>query len=133
MDDSLLTGIEKVDEQHSELVKMVENLKVLAFKPNSEEQIMESLEFLGTYVSQHFEYEETLMREMDYDGYDQHAGRHLEFAQQFIASKLEAKTQGITPKLTRVLANFALDWVKEHIALEDKIMGANYKTFLAKK
>ena len=133
MDPSILTGITKVDEQHQSLVEMVEGLKVLAFKPNSEEKIMESLEFLGTYVASHFEYEEELMREMNYSGYDQHYSRHVEFAEQFLASKMDAKTNGITPKLTRVLANFALDWVKEHIALEDKLMGAHYQSYLASK
>jgi len=133
MDEKLLTGITKVDEQHQSLVEMVEGLKVLAFKPGSEDKIMESLEFLGSYVASHFEYEEELMREMNYAGYEQHSRRHVEFAEKFLASKIDAKTNGITPKLTRVLANYALDWVKEHIALEDKIMGADYLAYLAGK
>ncbi|MCD7897753.1 MAG: bacteriohemerythrin [Planctomycetaceae bacterium] len=118
------TGIGIVDEQHKELFRQIDIL-VENKEPNAVPKV---IDFLGQYVVKHFSTEEGLQRKSNYPDFVEHKKKHVAFVDAFTRLKGEYQESGqnnlILMKLTRV----ALDWLKQHIRVEDKKFAGHYFT-----
>ena len=65
--DDLTTGIDKIDNQHKNLIIKVNELLQAINAGKGKRQIGSMLEFLGEYVVEHFSTEEEYMKEYNYD------------------------------------------------------------------
>ncbi|MDR1297080.1 MAG: hemerythrin domain-containing protein, partial [Deltaproteobacteria bacterium] len=76
---SLETGVAKIDEQHKELFRQVDNL----VDKSQAAKITDTLVFLKNYVAKHFSDEEILQRVSSYPKYEGHRKLHDDFSQAY--------------------------------------------------
>ena len=74
--DQLNTGIPSVDEQHKNLVNLLNNLHQAMLSRQAKEQMGEILDRLIDYTDYHFKHEEEFMEEINYDQLEEHKELH---------------------------------------------------------
>lgn len=118
---SLETGIQKVDEQHKELVSKIAELLDMAKNPVTNGIRIKSLiAFLENYVKTHFATEEAFMKVKNYSGMLAHVREHQYFTSEFLKLKEKLNNEGITLELKLKLNNLLVDWLIKHISNVDK-------------
>ncbi len=111
----------QIDDQHKELVKLINTLYESIREGHSSETVEKTLNSLLRYVEVHFETEEAAMRQRRYPGYK----RHLMIHEDLRKKVLDLKKQQLQGRdvATFELLNFLVDWLKSHIASEDVLFG----------
>jgi len=118
-DDSYSVGFEHIDNQHKELVKMVNEL----YKACKVGALNEDIVYLRTvskaleYARVHFSDEEEYMGKVFYPELDEHKKQHEEFVVE-IKKSIKLFEYGKTAPIE--MANFLKNWLLEHIAVSDK-------------
>lgn len=74
--DEFKIGIEEVDFEHQELIELINELYAETKKENSAMAVMECLEEIFAKISAHFALEEKVMRDLQYDEYEDHKEDH---------------------------------------------------------
>jgi len=74
--DEFKIGIEEVDFEHQELIELINELYAETKKENSAMAVMECLEEIFAKISAHFALEEKVMRDLQYDQYEDHKEDH---------------------------------------------------------
>ena len=69
-------GIPDVDHEHRSMIDLINTLHADLSKSAPREEISEFLAEIDTRISAHFALEETVMRDLNYDGYDDHKVDH---------------------------------------------------------
>jgi hemerythrin len=106
------TGIGIIDSQHQVLFDAVNSLADSFRAGTSRDQAKESLAFLLKYAVEHFETEESFMRDMGYPALASHMAEH---------AKLIGKTRNLLARLaggepmTMEVTLFLADWLTQHI------------------
>ncbi|MEN3203784.1 MAG: bacteriohemerythrin [Atribacterota bacterium] len=118
--DSLLTGVSVVDNQHRELFRKINELLDSAGK--GREKVREIATFLQNYITTHFETEEKLMVRAHYPDYENHKHSHDQYSQEFKALQEEIDREGASLSLTVKMNNLLIDWWINHINRVDKKM-----------
>jgi len=123
----LVIGIEEIDNQHKELVSLINQLhKAMKLKHGSR-QAGTILSRLADYTVYHFGHEEKLFETYNYPDKKQHIKTHKDLVAQVVDFKTQFE-QG-RASLTMDLMNFLTDWLKNHIMKTDKA----YAPFLKEK
>lgn len=74
--DEFKIGIEEVDFEHQELIELINELYAEAKKEDSALAVMDCLEEIFAKISAHFALEEKVMRDLQYDEYEDHKEDH---------------------------------------------------------
>ncbi len=120
--DSLLTGVDSVDNQHKELIERAIKLeKAVADKDKA--VVAETMAFLQYYVTQHFKDEEELMLKHNYPGYDAQKNAHDLFVKKLAEIKEGFESTGVTTALMAKLKVNVNSWLVGHINTMDKQLG----------
>lgn len=119
-------GMPLIDSQHKSMIDFANKLSVLCEENPGKEGLMESLDFLGNYVVQHFSDEEKLQVESNYPRYEQHRGIHQEFVETFQSLHAEFEKNGPSAEFTEALTNSVFNWIITHIKKEDVVFGKHY-------
>lgn len=69
-------GIEEVDFEHQKLIELINESYNTAKDENSNMDIIEFLGEIFSYISAHFALEEKVMRELNYDKFNEHKEEH---------------------------------------------------------
>ena len=121
------TGIQVIDNQHKEIVKLVNHLLKICKETNSESQRIGFITLLligEEYIKEHFSTEEKYMLMLKYPRYEEHKKRH---------DKMLEDTKEMVDKIKdekRTLMDgviFIREWVVEHISSIDKDMGEYFR------
>lgn len=120
-DPVLLTGIEEIDAEHRELFARVERLVDASRARRGKEEVLALLDFLGSYVTDHFAHEEARM--LGYPGAAAHELEHRRFAREVNALRAEARAKGPSPLLVIQVGNRVATWLREHIYRTDRALG----------
>lgn len=115
---SMSVGIAKIDEQHSQLIKLMGELGDAVRKNEAADAVEDILTNLFNYAQIHFALEEELFRKHKYPEMALHELEHQRFIAKAFAfkEKLNAKKPGLSLELL----NFLSSWVLNHIELTDK-------------
>ncbi|MFO7752621.1 MAG: bacteriohemerythrin [Desulfobacteraceae bacterium] len=115
--EKLVTGIPSIDEQHMELVKMVNRLHRAMKLKSGSGQAGDILARLADYTGYHFSHEEALFEEYHYPGKENHKQIHDDL----VAKVGEFKTEFENGRaaLSMDLMTFLTDWLKTHILKTD--------------
>ncbi len=124
----MIIGVPKIDEQHKELVKMLNAAQSLGIKAFSDTETKRTLDFLGEYVVKHFSDEEALQRQSGYPKHEWHKIQHKNFIEEFVRLKQEFNANGASAKFTLNLNKSIIDWVIRHIKTADAEFGRHYQT-----
>ena len=119
-------GIQEIDEQHKQLVQLLNKLfeVMLSQGPERETIAKTTLKELIDYTTIHFAVEESLFRIFNYPAYDEHKAKHDELKRQVNDIVLRVKSG--EKRIDTALLVFLRNWVTQHIMEEDK----KYSEFL---
>ncbi len=116
--EKLILGIDKIDEQHKELVSLINRLhKAMKMKKASRES-GEILTALAEYTVYHFKFEENLFKKSDYPGTTKHLQTHKDLVSQVIDFKSQFDDGNAA--LSMDLMRFLTKWLNSHIMRTDK-------------
>jgi|GEM_PF-789863 len=124
-DATYLTGVEEVDIQHKELFKGVNDFLAACTTIEgtasqlAQEKTLETLEFLGKYVVEHFQTEEEYMERYRSPLQDVNVAEHKKFLQQFAKIKKRINDEGLSRQMVIRLEGFLCGWLSNHIMKVD--------------
>ena len=115
-DDKIKTGIPVIDEQHQDLLVMLNRLERLKCEKKS---FLEAFFEIEDYAGTHFETEENVMIQTKYPEYKEHKSCHDEFKQELKIIKKKIDIAQDIHDIGTELYNFASGWIIKHYSDED--------------
>lgn len=115
--DEFSVGVPSVDYEHQALIELINELYASVKSDDSKSMIIEFLGEVFTKISAHFALEEKVMRERNYDEYEQHKQNHELLLDEIrdIMDEYEDNQQFEEEELSRRLHN----WFTEHFRTYD--------------
>ena len=125
--DDLITGVDKIDEQHRILVNSINDANTRLTANSSAEILDQISRDLLSYALYHFETEEELMQEFNYAetnsaDSEAHLRQHREFSSKVVAVREGIKSGNLISR--EDLLTFLNGWLINHILKTDKRLGA---------
>lgn len=111
-------GIEEIDDQHKQLVALVNELNDAMRTGKGADKLGQVFEELKEYTVHHFSTEETYFEEFQYPGMLAHVAEHKKLVDQVI--DLETKFKSGRGALTTDVMHFLKDWLINHIQGVDR-------------
>jgi hemerythrin-like metal-binding protein len=121
-------GIERIDQQHQKLVKLLRTLQNSVAADEPEQVLGAIIRELVEYTQTHFADEEKLMELIGYKNLDYHKSLHQDMIKEIKSILIEMK-KGAEPDATK-LTEFLEGWLVDHIQKEDKQIGQALKESL---
>lgn len=123
---SYATGIAAIDEQHQQIIHLINRLAVAVEQQNRAE-VSDILTGIRDYVDTHFAYEESLLKQSAYKFTASHIRGHRRFVKRLdvLSQRFEAGAY-----ITRDLLDFLHHWLIGHIAHEDQSYVPSVRTSL---
>lgn len=116
----LTVGNATLDAEHQQLLEQV-NILVDAIVSERGPVVVQSvMDFLDTYVDQHFSDEEKFMQEHAYPDREAHIAIHRSFTEQYAKLKEKIALDGPSEELLIDIENKLARWWIEHIGVQDK-------------
>ncbi len=115
--DTLSVGIEEIDEQHKVLVDLVNQMHEAIHQRHGSDVVIGILGKLAEYTRIHFAVEESLMRILNYPGYEEHKEIHEELLH--TVQDLQEKVASGKKSIGFELMHFLKTWLTKHIMEED--------------
>jgi hemerythrin len=119
--DAFNTGVADIDEQHKELVTILNRLKTSIANRTSRQACGRILDELVEYTQMHFRFEEGLMEASGYALLDSHKKLHEELLAQVISYR--QKLAAADGSISFELLHFLQMWLIKHISESDKRFG----------
>jgi hemerythrin len=123
--DSYVTGIKTVDEQHKALFEMLNGFYAALRQKRTQESLLELLDSLVGYTHYHFTTEEELMAKYGFLLSLDHISQHRDFIEKITDWNKRAANGQLLISLE--VTNYLRDWLVEHIAIKDRSMCAYLK------
>jgi hemerythrin len=120
--DSYSVGVKTIDQQHSALFGIVNELHAAMMKGQARSAVGPLLDKLVKYTLEHFAYEERMMQAANYPGLATHRAHHADLARQVGEFMTRYKRGDLS--LNIELLHFLSDWLTKHIQHEDKLYGS---------
>lgn len=112
-----------IDEQHMELIEIINDLVVYISEKDTEfSHLLDLVTKLDNYVAEHFKYEEALMTEYSYPEMEGHIAQHNSLRKKL--DDLNIFSVENTTDFYKELLDYLIDWLSKHIMLTDKKLGA---------
>jgi hemerythrin len=119
----LSVGIDIIDDQHKVLLDKINELIRAILEGGGRGHISKVLDFLNSYIDEHFNLEERIMRENNSPGYEHHKNEHDRFKAEFDGMYRSIKEKGISPTTLADLEKKLITWLLRHISeLDTKIV-----------
>lgn len=116
--DDYSVAVAELDEHHRELFGIVNQIYACCMNPGNLDQVSSKLDELAAYADYHFSAEEQHMKDIGFNGLEDHQAKHRIFR-----SKVETmRFSGAVDKLdvTRELIVYLGNWLLHHVLEEDK-------------
>jgi len=121
--DNFSVGHLGIDEQHMELINIINDLVMYISEKNTEfSHLLDLVAKLDDYVAEHFKYEETLMAQNSYPEMEDHIAQHDGLRKKL--EDLNIFSVDNTLEFYKGLLEELIDWLSKHIMLTDKKLGA---------
>lgn len=119
--EELSTGIPEMDDQHRQLITLLNQFYAAVEQGEREEGIYTLFRGVDDYTLFHFSAEEQLMERIGYPDLEAHKKTHAMFRQEY-RSAMDRHEQG-DRKAVRDLVAFLFSWLYTHISKTDKRYG----------
>jgi hemerythrin len=113
--DSMSTGVAEIDEQHRELISMLNSLSDEMRSGKGKNEIEKILVFAGEYAQKHFACEERYFAEYQCPAAPQNKAAHEYFAGRFTELMQDFRAQGNSFALMMKIYNELSTWLVQHI------------------
>ena len=115
-------GIKSIDDQHKELVNIINRLASLLVEAKQDvdiyDEVVNVVEALNKYTIYHFKYEENLFDKFSYENSDKHKEEHSKLVNEIIELDLSSFDENQV-KHTNDLLKFLITWLFKHISGSD--------------
>lgn len=125
--DTFSVNIDKIDQEHRNLVEMVNALTEAMKKGRGKDVLGEILDGLIAYTASHFQTEENYFQQVKYPGASEHKKEHAAFVEKVTGFKKEFDAGRAT--LSVHVLQYLGKWLQNHIKGADK----EYSDFLNQK
>lgn len=115
------TGVEEMDNQHKQLIKLVNSMYLVVRDQQELEDLDGVLEEMGNYAESHFNDEEQLLEQHGYDQLEQHKKSHGAYREKMAEMSLELEKDRTVA--AKNIYGFLRTWWVDHIVDEDKKYG----------
>ena len=116
--DEMKIGIDEIDNQHHELVKLLNQLNE-AIRSNQGSAIANQvLDELHDYTRIHFAVEESILRMLDYPDYVEHKAKHEKLENELHTLSMKFREDG--KSISFELLHFLKSWLTKHIQESDR-------------
>ncbi|WP_432738518.1 bacteriohemerythrin [Maridesulfovibrio sp. FT414] len=119
--EELSVGVEVVDDEHRQLIAMINKAYDSVENMEEEKVLIELVGEMRKYALTHFATEERLMDQYGYPGADEHRRKHNEFMIT-AASSDNMISKGVELEPVKIFKYLA-DWLRLHILNTDKELG----------
>lgn len=119
--DRYSVGIKEIDEQHKQLINMINELHEAMLAKQGKEALMTVLNKLANYCVSHFAMEEKLLSTHGYPEFADHKDKHVKMTTKVKA--LIADVQSGKSTISIEVMQFLRDWLDKHIMGTDKKYG----------
>ena len=110
-------GVEEIDNQHKQLVKMINELHKAMINGEGSKRIEKIISGLAEYTIYHFGTEEKYFDKFGYPETDSHKQTHVDFVKKVSIFKSEFENKEVM--LTIDVLDFLSTWLREHILGDD--------------
>lgn len=115
----LSTGVSSIDNEHKQIIGMLNELYDALQAKRSEEALSKLLDRLLTYTVHHFEHEESLLNQAGYPQAAEHKNEHDGLTNRVLLMQKEYR-EGKSATLPIELLNMLRKWLLTHILVSDK-------------
>jgi hemerythrin-like metal-binding domain len=122
--DDLSTGVPEMDEQHKQLIALLNEFYTAVERGEREEGIRRLFDGVDRYTVFHFSAEEAFMEQIGYPELASHRETHAIYRREYLAA-MERHEAG-DRKAVRDLVAFLFSWLYTHIQKTDKRYAAFY-------
>ena len=116
-DQTFSVGIERIDEQHKNLIKMINTIIDVSGTDVSREVISTVLNNMQQYATEHFDTEEKYMIKYGFSGYNQHKAAHTGYKRRAAMLCVEAMQQSKAAE-TDILEFLASWWIRHLLKMD---------------
>lgn len=113
------TGIDIIDEQHRELFRRIDMLTLSLYEGEGKIELKNLLEYLETYVTEHFKTEKVLLSQRGYPDLEKHLEQHREFISSFAEIRREYAERGPDSYLAIRVEKQVKGWWQTHVLETD--------------
>jgi hemerythrin len=124
--DDLVTGIEDVDRQHRILVDIYNDLDAAVCMGRGQKEMKDILDRLIAYTTEHFKFEEGLMAEGEYPGFQRHRIGHQQLLDK--VRRFQDKLERGQERISKPVMKFLNFWLCNHIMHSDRDFGEFTRT-----
>lgn len=128
-DNEFSVNVKAADTHHKRLFGLINDLYDAMIEKKARDVLGVVLSELADYTCYHFQFEEKLFQQYEYDGYAQHKKEHDELTKQVLELRDKFDKDQTRIMLTIETMDFLKDWLKNHICGTDK----KYTPFLNSK
>ena len=116
MNKKMLSGIEKLDKQHENIITGITDLKTAIINNAEKEKVLKLVEDLNFYANDHFEYEEVLAEMCDFYRIDELKDTHNDFRHHYQMIKKFYNTRKSSIPIIYALHTSSIleDWIEFH-------------------
>jgi hemerythrin len=115
----LETGIDLIDSQHKELFTRIYKLELAILTRKEYAELERLIEYLESYVSEHFQAEEDIMKRINYPDLIAHQEEHKKFTSFYNNLKKESLSKGIDTYLALDVDKQIRKWWENHVLKTD--------------
>jgi len=126
------TGIQLIDSQHREFIRLVNNLLDSTVKSEDAQSLLKAFSFLRYYISDHFSVEESAMIAYGYPFYSMHKNIHDSFREEINGMEMKLRSNLPAHDVVIKLNYMIVNWFMHHIKVEDRKL-CNYLEMQAQK
>jgi hemerythrin len=116
---TMSTGVVEVDEQHQELLKVLNTLEEAIHSRKGLDQLKQILDFAGQYAQKHFQCEEAYFEQYQCPASALNKQEHAQFIVKFSDLMREFQQQGANFSLAIKIYQELADWLIHHILSVD--------------
>ncbi len=121
--EDIAVGVGVIDEQHKKLFEYLNDFVYAIDNNAGPDEIEKVVGFLDTYVIEHFDTEESMMKEVSCPDMEEHIGQHRIFIDSLNEVKRSLARDGASDELALMLRGNLCNWLFSHILMLDRRMG----------
>ncbi|MHA2281180.1 MAG: bacteriohemerythrin [Promethearchaeota archaeon] len=122
-EDDLVIGIEKIDKQHQELIRRLDDLAEAVLQKQGKNKISSLMDFMEEYGERHFTDEEKFMTFYEFPGLVGQKKHHERFRETTKKLRNELESQTDMESFASSVQRYLIDWLILHIKSEDRKFG----------